>query len=582
MIKLRGVAASPGIAVGVVHFLDRRRVRVPRFQIQPGQAGGEVARFRAAVDAADRTLQRIRERLQATHGAEHTSILEAHQLMLRDEHLVAATERRIVDEGINAEWALRKNVEALKSALESVEDDYFRERRSDVDFVGDRILRHLLGIEETTTEIPGQSIVVAHDLSPADVALLFRARAAGLATDLGGGTSHTAILARSLGIPAVLGLGEITQHVATNMRAVVDGLRGAVLLDPSEEDLRQAKKRAKRWTSTFAEFDRNRDLPAVTPDGMRVTLMANLELPEEVEGALHHGAEGLGLFRTEFLYLSRSEAPTEEDHYLHARQILERLAGRPATFRTYDLGADKLAGPAIDREANPALGLRSIRLCLRERGMFKTQLRGLLRASVHGAMRILFPMISGLGELREAKGVLLEARDELLREGVPFAPQIPVGAMIEMPSAVFIADMLARECDFLSIGTNDLTQYALATDRGNEQVAYLYRPLHPAILRAVRTVTEAAHAARIPVAMCGEVAGDPLAVPVLLGLGLDELSMSAAAIPLVKSAVRSVSAADARQMLPALLQMGTPEEIDGALRAYMARVCPELRPLGDG
>jgi phosphoenolpyruvate-protein phosphotransferase (PTS system enzyme I) len=575
MIKLRGIAASPGIAVGPVHFLDRRRVRVPRVQIEAAEVEGEVGRFRAAVEAADRALMRIRERLLATHGGEHTAILEAHQLMVRDEHLVGATVRRITDERINAEWALRKSVEEIKSALDSVEDDYFRERRSDVDFVGDRILRRLLGIEESTSEFAAQSIVVAHDLSPADVALLYRARVAGLATDLGGGTSHTAILSRSLGLPAVLGLGEVTQHVTQNMRAIVDGLRGAVILDPSEEELRQAKRRARRWTATFAELDRNRDLPAVTPDGVRVALMANLELPEEVDPALHHGAEGIGLFRTEFLYLSRAEAPSEEDHYQHARHILEKLGGRPATFRTYDLGSDKVASTPVEREPNPALGLRSIRLCLRERGMFKTQLRGLLRASVHGSMRILFPMISGLGEMRDARSVLAEARAELVRERVPVA-EVPVGAMVEMPSAVLIADLLARECDFLSIGTNDLTQYALATDRGNEQVGYLYRPLHPAILRAIRTVTEAGHAARIPVAMCGEVASDPLAVPVLLALGLDELSMNAASIPIVKSAVRSVSAADSREVVHGLWEVGTPEEVEAMLRAYMARVCPTL------
>jgi phosphotransferase system enzyme I (PtsI) len=495
--------------------------------------------------------------------------------MLRDEHLVGATLRRIAEERINAEWALRKSVEDIKSALEAVEDDYFRERRSDVDFVGDRILRRLLGIEETTTEFSSGSVVVAHDLSPADVALLYRARVAGLATDLGGGTSHTAILARSLGLPAVLGLGDVTQRVTNQMRAIVDGLRGAVILDPTAEELAQAKRRAKRWTATFAELDRNRDLPAVTPDGVRVALMANQELPEEVEPALHHGAEGIGLFRTEFLYLARPEPPLEEDHYQHARHILECLRGRPATFRTYDLGGDKLAGPAVEREANPALGLRSIRLCLRERGMFKTQLRGLLRASVHGPMRILFPMISGVGELRQAKGVLDEAKAELKAERVEVAA-VPVGAMIEMPSAVLIADLLAKECEFLSIGTNDLTQYALATDRGNELVGYLYRPMHPAILRAIRAVVDAAHAARIPVTMCGELASDPLAVPLLLSLGMDELSMGAASIPRVKSALRSVSAEQAKEVARAVFEVGTPEEVEGVLRAFMARACPTL------
>ena len=581
MIKLRGTAASPGIAVGPVHFLDRRRVRIPHTNIEPSQVDSEVERFRGAVDAADRALQRIRERLLATHGGEHTAILEAHQLMLRDEHLLGATVKRIADERINAEWALRKSVEDIKSALEAVEDEYFRERRSDVDFVGDRILRRLLGIEETTTEFPGSSVVVAHDLSPADVAMLYRARVAGLATDLGGATSHTAILARSLGLPAVLGLGDVTQQVTSHMRAIVDGLRGAVILDPTEDELLQAKRRAKRWTATFAELDRNRDLPAVTPDGVRVALLANLELPEEVEPALQHGAEGIGLFRTEFVYLSRSEPPLEEDHYQHAREILERLRGRPATFRTCDLGGDKLAGPPVEREPNPALGLRSIRLCLRERGMFKTQLRGLLRASVHGSMRLLFPMISGIGEMRQAKAVLDVARAELRAEHVPFA-EVPVGAMVEMPSAVLIADLLAKECDFLSIGTNDLTQYALATDRGNELVSYLYRPLHPAILRAIRMVTEAAHAAHIPVTMCGELASDPLAVPLLLSLGLDELSMGAVSIPRVKSAVRSVSAAEAREVARAVWEVGTPEEVESVLRAYMARACPTLVKIDEG
>jgi phosphoenolpyruvate-protein phosphotransferase (PTS system enzyme I) len=572
---LRGLAASPGLAVGRAFVVDRRKVKTPKRHIEENEIAAEIGRFEAALESSYAQLERIKRKLQERASGDHFQILEAHQLILKDEHLVEPTRRRISEERVNAEWALRRTVEEIKQVFDAIEEGYFRERRSDVDFVGDRILRNLLGVDPSPTVPPSGAVVVAHDLSPADTAHLHRASCAAFVTDVGAKTSHSAILARAFEIPSVVGLERITEEVGAGDWMIVDGLRGEVIIRPTVEQMEDYRRQSERHAAYVHGLLENKDQPAQTSEGARVRLYANIELAEEVAGAIDHGAEGIGLYRTEFLYLDRSDLPSEDEHYMHARGVLRRLHPSPATFRTFDLGGDKVAPFLNLEEENPALGLRSIRLCLRERGLFKTQLRGLLRASSYGTMRIMFPMISGVDELRQARAVLDEARAELEEEGVQIGEALEIGVMVEMPSAVMVADQLAREVDFLSIGTNDLIQYALAIDRVNEHVGYLYHPLHPAILRMVRYVVDAGHAAGIHVGMCGEMAGEPLFAAVLLGLGLDELSMNATAIPAVKAVLRGAHIDQARSLAEAALALPTAAEVEALVERKMLEWFPK-------
>ncbi len=574
-VRKRGAAASPGIAIGRAYVVDRRRLKTPKRHVSIEEVDVEVARFRAAIAESDVQMDKIKSKLVEREGEDHFHILEAHQLILHDEHLVDETVKRIREEKINAEWALRKTVESIKAIFDAIEDDYFRERRSDIDFVGDRIFRNLMGEEERSVSPPPDAVVVAHDLSPGDTAQLYRAAVAALVTDAGGRTSHTAIVARAHEIPAVVGLEDVTSLVGNGDLVVVDGSAGLVIVNPEPPTVAHYRTRARREAAIGEALLANKDLPAETIDGYRVHLYANVDVADELDSAIAHGAEGIGLFRTEFLFMNRADMPAEEEHYQHARSVVERLEGKPATFRTFDLGGDK-GSPLADLfvpEVNPALGLRSIRLCLTAQGrpLFSAQVRGLLRASVHGPLRIMFPMISGCAELREAKAVVEEAKEELRMRGEPFDPAVKLGVMIEMPSAAMTADLLAKEADFFSIGTNDLIQYALAIDRVNEHVSYLYKPLHPAILRIVRFVADAAKAHKIPAAMCGEMAGEPMLAMILLGLGLDELSMNAVSIPLVKSVLRASTQSEARKLADQVLQLATPEDIEELVREHMAK-----------
>ncbi|HUH02844.1 MAG TPA: phosphoenolpyruvate--protein phosphotransferase [Kofleriaceae bacterium] len=572
---LQGISAAHGVAIGRAYLVDRRRLKTPKFHLEsPEDIEDEITRFHRALQASYRELERVKQKMEAEREeSEHYNIIEAHQLILGDEHLVDESIRYIREERINAEWALQKTVEHIKGVFDAIEDDYFRERRSDVDFVGERVLRNLLGREATPVKPPPDAIVVAHDLSPADTAQLHRDAVAGLATDAGGKTSHTAIIARAHEIPAVVGLEDVTAIVGTGDLLVIDGTEGIIIVNPTAETVSHYRARARSEAATSAALEQIRDLPATTTDGFVVELEANLDLAEEIVSAIGHGATGVGLFRTEYLFMAEGRIPTEEDQYQSARQVLEALDGRPATFRTFDLGADKLYSFVGEhhREANPALGLRSVRLCLQEtvRPIFKQQIRGILRASVHGKCRLMFPMISGLGELRRAREVLDEARVELLEENVAFDQNLEVGIMIEMPSAAVLADVLAPEVDFFSIGTNDLIQYTLAVDRVNEHVTYLYEPLHPAILRLIRMVVAAARAAGIPVSVCGEMAGDPTVVPVLIGLGLQRLSMNSVAVPGIKAAIRKTKLTDLQDLAERVMAMSTAAEVTGTVRVYL-------------
>jgi phosphotransferase system enzyme I (PtsI) len=574
---LMGLAASPGIAVGRCWPVDRRRVKTPKRRIESKEVQDELARMRSAIEAADRQLAEVRAKVEEREGTEHTAIIDMHRMMLKDEMLVVEAQRLVNDEKVNAEWAVKRTVRKIKSAFSDVADEYFKERRADIDYVGERIIKNLMGEVVDVQEPPPEgAVVIARDLSPADTALLLHERkVSAFVTDLGTKTSHTAIVARALEIPAVVGVGRISSLADKGDWIIVDGQRGMVILNPSAGERSDYDAARERWLEAERELMATRDLPATTMDGVSVRLLGNIEFEEEVKSLLAHGGEGVGLYRTEFLFMGRRDLPSEEEHCRTYRHILEGLAPRPVTIRTFDLGGDKLPTGTRGHDVNPALGLRAVRYCLRHPDMFRTQLRGLLRASVYGNLRVMFPMISGVAELRAAKRALLEAREELRREGVE-TRMPPVGIMVELPSAAVIADRLARDCEFLSIGTNDLIQYTMAIDRQNKDVAYLYRPLHLAVLRMLKIVCEAGQAAGIPVSMCGEMAGDPMNVLVLLGLGLSELSMNSASVPLVKRVVRAASAADGKLLLERLLEYSAADDIEREVRAEMARRFPDL------
>jgi len=576
MKRLRGIAASEGIAFGNAYVVDRRAIRAPKRHIKPEQVDAEMARFRDALQQTDLQLQRIEEKLVNVGGQDHLLILQAHQLFLRDERLIDATEQRIARDQINAEWAVSRTVDEIQAVFDKLEDDYFRERRSDVGYVADHLLHTLTGGRRLSSEPPPDAIVVAHDLSPAETARIYRYRIKAFVTNAGGRTSHTSIVARSLSIPAVVGVKGATDEVGNDDALIVDGYRGELLVNPDDETVRRYQRRIQRRAQNARVLRRERELTAETQDGVRMRLLANIELSDEIPSALSQGAEGIGLYRTEFLFLGRQHLPTEDDHYRDAVQVLELAGDVPVTFRTCDLGADKMPGDLHQPpEINPALGVKSIRFCLEHREIFKTQLRGLLRAATEGNIRIMFPMVSGLEELRQARGVLTECRNELRGEGVP-VPHVPVGVMVEMPSAAVTADLLAREADFFSIGTNDLTQYSLAIDRVNQQVNYLFRPYHPSILRLIKFVVQAAEGANIPVSVCGEMAGDPLMPLMLLGLGVKEVSMNATAVPRIKQLVRGATSTEAHERAAMALSLNTPQEIETEMLHMMQDIYPDL------
>ncbi|MBX7113865.1 MAG: phosphoenolpyruvate--protein phosphotransferase [Myxococcaceae bacterium] len=574
-LSFHGIGASPGVAIGHAFVLDQKKLRTPKVKLTPQETAAEILRFKTAIALADRQLSDLKEKLlpEGQQGQDHALILEAHRLMLHDPMFDYEVQRLIREEAINAEWAARRVSRRIKHQFDNLDDEYFRERRADVDFVADRVVRNLMGqaVDEEVA-VPVDAIVVAHDISPAEAAMMVKTgRVAGFVTDLGGVTSHTAIVARARETPAVVGLGRASEAIRSGDMIAVDGNSGMVLVNPTSAQLSLFQESIRRHQAFEASALKTADLQAVTTDGYRLRLNGNMEFPEEIPSLLAHGAEGIGLYRTEFLFLNQVAPPSEEDHYRCYKQVLESMGGRTVTIRTLDLGGDKVPGKKHERETNPAMGLRAIRYCLQHQELFKVQLRALLRASVHGPLRIMFPLISGLAELREARSQLEACRSELGRAGMPVGRRTPVGIMVETPSAALIADRLAQEADFFSIGTNDLIQYSLAIDRQNRDVAYLYRPLHLAVLRSLQNIVQAAKAAQIPVAMCGEMAGDPNVTLVLLALGLDELSMTAGQLASVKRIVRAVSRADAQALLEKAMAFSTAEEVERFVRAEMER-----------
>ena len=566
---LSGVGVTPGIAIGKAYHVDRGKIPVADYSLpSPAEVEKEIQRFQAAVERAEADLGKIKAKI-AGEFSEHAYILDTHLLILRDRVLFDETVRIIREHQVNAEWALKQALEQAQRLFSKIDDEYIRSRISDVDYVATRVLRNLTGqTPESIAAIKERVIIVAEDLSPADTIQLQIEMTLAFVTNMGGKTSHTAIIARSLDIPAVVGLERVTEEVRSGDLLVVDGMAGKVIVDPDDELLNYYYERQYRLETYRKEVARCAKLPAETEDGYHVRVEANIELLEEVVAVLDNGAEGIGLYRTEYLYLNREAPPDEETLYWTYREVAEIVYPETVTIRTLDLGPDKFSfHRQRTRESNPALGLRAIRLCLREEELFRTQLRAILRAS--GAMRnvrIMFPMISGVSELRAARKMLDEVRESLVRQGITVDDEVKIGIMIEIPSAVTIADQLAREVDFFSVGTNDLVQYALAIDRVNEHVAHLYEPLHPAILRMIKQVVEAGHRAGIPTSLCGEMAGEALYIPILLGLELDSLSMNPLSIPRVKKIIRSASLEECKIYLREVLDLPTAGEINESLR----------------
>lgn len=555
-IKLTGINASPGICIGKAYLVGQGGVEVvEKYPIEKKEVKKESNRFKSAVKLAKDELRAIIENAPE-ELRQQVYILEAHMELLKDKMLIGRTIDTIESEGVNAEWALKKTENSVKTMFQTVEDPYLKERASDVAHISDRILRHLVGAEAINiADIDRRVILVAQDLSPADASQINLERIKGFVTDHGGRTSHTSIVARTLEIPAVLGLENATGLIQNDDLIIIDGTAGIVIIHPTEATLTSFEEQRGLYERLQAEILRESHLKAETTDGFHSQILGNIELPEEVVLVRSYGGDGIGLYRTEFQYMSRPDFPTEDELFEKYKDVVEVIAPKPVTIRTLDINGDKAIGNAShSEEANPALGLRAIRYCLQNPEVFRAQLRAILRASAFGNVRILFPMISSYEEIVEAKGHLADAAESLDKEGIDFNPNVKVGVLIEVPSAVFIADVLADAADFFSIGTNDLIQYSLAIDRGNRQVAHLYNPLNPAVIRMVRHVADAAKEKGIKVFMCGEMAGDPYHIPVLLGLGMDGLSMNPQSIPAVKRMIRMISYKDARRFMKEVLE----------------------------
>lgn len=577
-MKLHGIGASPGIAVGRALVIESDDAAIVRVAVEQEMIDREAARLDTAREAARAQLLAVRDRVAKSLGESYAQVFDAQLLILDDKALVQAAIDHLRSERVNAEWSLQSVVAKLLRVFSEMKDPYIRERGGDIEDVHFRLQKLLAGRGERKdlSHLTEDTIIVAHSLSPSEAAALHVPHVVGLAIDVGGRTSHTAILARAAGIPAVLGLHDACARIHSGDLVVVDAEAGTLELAPAPEALAaSAQRRAEIVARTDALFAET-GLPAVTADGVPIAILANIEFPEELPYALTAGAAGVGLYRSEFLYLTRSpDLPTEDEHFEAYREILAMTGGRETVIRTLDLGGEKYFHAVLDKEsANPVLGLRAIRFCLKRTDVFRSQLRGLLRASAGKNLRVMLPLISGVGELRAARTILEGAKAELRAEGVPHDPDLDLGIMIEVPSAAVISDILAKEARFFSIGTNDLIQYALAIDRGNESVAYLYQPLHPAILRMLAQVVNNAAKAGIDVSVCGEMAADPRATPVLVGLGIRKLSMSAGAIPAVRAMVRGISAARAKTLASKLLEMATAEEIDAELRAWLHGLGP--------
>ncbi len=571
MEAISGISASPGIAIGKAFIYVQQTPSLPRYQVPSEAVDAEMERFLEAASQATGEIEEIRRHGENEIDKDQLAILDSHLMMLQDPAFHEQVREGIARSLMNVECVLSESVQNLIDKLNASSHDELRERSSDLHDVTGRVLSHLTKRERfSLADLDEEVVLIAHDLMPSDAIAMNKRMVRAIATDAGGRTSHTAILARSFEIPSVLGLSYVSRMAENGDTIIVDGNHGTVIIDPDEATLARYERESRDWQRHEVQLMRLQDLRAETRDGKLIDLKANIEVPDEVESVIAHGGDGIGLYRSEFLFLGRSRLPSEEEQLNAYRRVLEALPNKPVTIRTLDVGGDKI-GPQIEDmgEQNPILGWRAIRFCLSNPDIFRTQLRALLRSSAFGNLNIMFPMISGLEELQEALDFLNDVAGELKREGHELRGDIPVGIMIEVPSAAMVSDILARKSSFFSVGTNDLIQYTIAVDRGNERIAYLYEPFHPGVLRMLRIVVDNGHANGIPVAMCGEMAADPLATVLLIGLGFDELSMSAVSIPEVKRIVRAVSVREAEEVVGESMELSSFKEVDRYLRRLM-------------
>ncbi|MFI5336051.1 MAG: phosphoenolpyruvate--protein phosphotransferase [Opitutales bacterium] len=571
-IVVQGIAASRGIAYGQVFVYLQNELEIPRYTVEPAKRAGEIARFEQALVSTRQQIAKIQQQVKHNLSEEEAMIFDAHQMVLEDQALIGETIREFETTGNNIEHCFNAVASRYIAAFAEIDDEYLRERAADIKDVTHRVLHVLLGQTALNlSELVEKRVIVARDLSPSDTAGINRSAALGLVTDTGSRTSHAVIVARSMKIPAVVGVRDLTSRVQEGDWLMVDGYEGLVIINPSQATLLRYGKIQEEKKTFESRLLSAIDQPAETLDGVRVTLRANIEKPDEVALVRQYRGEGVGLYRTEYLFLNSAALPTEEEQYTAYRAIVEGLAPATVTIRTLDIGGDKpLPGSPelIGPEANPFLGFRAIRLCLEHPELFKTQLRAILRASAHGKVEMMYPMISGADEIDRANALLEEAKDELRARQLAFDAELRTGTMIEIPSAALTADVLAEKCDFFSIGTNDLIQYLLAIDRGNNRIAHLYDPSHPAVLRTIRQVIQAAQAHKVKVSVCGEMAGDPIYAPLLLGMGVDELSMTPALLPAVKYLLRNTKFSDARKLAEAALAETDPRKTYALVESF--------------
>jgi phosphotransferase system enzyme I (PtsI) len=576
MATLKGIPVSAGISIGRAFFLNRSGAGpLPRQSLAEAHIPAETERLDRAFEQFRLEIEQARAHIPP-ELKEHALIIDSHQMILTDPKLAGAAKKYIRELRINAEWALDKAVADLEKAFSALDDPYFRDRIQDVLTVAGRVQARLAGAADSMKAIESRVVLMAHDISPADTATLHTDKIMALVTVQGGKTSHTGILARTLGIPAVVGVTDLEREVRDGDLVVVDGLRGVVVRAPDEEELARLSDLKYQFEAYQAGIMRGCHLPGETIDGYRIKVKANIEMLDEVSTVVNNGGEGVGLYRTEYSYMNRPKLPTEEELYHEYLDLATIMSPRRVTLRTLDAGADKFVSTlgTLD-ERNPALGLRAIRLCMYHRDIFKTQLRAILRASVAGNISLMFPMISGLWEIRQAKALLVEAQAELRQEGCRFEADMPIGIMMELPAAVMIAEILAREVDFFSIGTNDLIQYSLGIDRTNRFVSHMYQPLHPAVVRSIKHVVDAAHQAGIEVSLCGEMASDPFCVPILMGMQIDCISLTPQAIPGIKRIIRQATMDDCKKLLKLVLESPSVSRTNSLVQETIFRQFPD-------
>jgi phosphotransferase system enzyme I (PtsI) len=559
---MKGIGVSPGIVIGEVLLKEEKQIIIEKKDIISYKE--EIQRFKMAIENSKSEINGIYDSVLKSIGESEASIFEAHLMILEDPEMLEQVEKKIEDNKVNAEWALKEISEMFISIFEDMDNEYMKERAADIKDVTSRLMKKLMNIEEVNfSKLASEVIIVARDLTPSDTSQIDRNKVLGFITEIGGRTSHSAIMARTLEIPAIVAVKDITTKVKNGDLIVFDGEEGLIYINPEEQIVRLYEHKKAEYNKAQKELNLLVGKESITTDGITVELAANIGTPKDLESVINNDGEGIGLFRSEFLYMDRKTAPSEEEQYIAYKEVAEKMKNKPVVIRTLDVGGDKeLEYLNLPKEMNPFLGYRAIRVCLDKVDIFKTQLRAILRASAYGNIKIMFPMISSIEELRAAKAILQQVRNELNKENIAFNENLEVGIMIEIPAAAIISDLLAKEVDFFSIGTNDLIQYTTAVDRMNEKVSHLYNPFHPALLRLVKMVIDNAHKENKWVGMCGEVAGDPKLIPILLGMGLDEFSMSPISILKAREIIRNISKGRMRDLAEQVINLPTAEEVE--------------------